>query len=814
MQAVSEFDTVVPAMAKQAAPTCYHCGVECVTTNIKADSRYFCCEGCKLVYEILNSNGLCDYYKLQTHPGLSQVKPVRNDKYSYLDDEAIAGKLYQFTDGNRAIITLYIPSIHCSSCMWLLEHLNRMDAGITESRISFTAKEVTIHFLRKKTTLRKVVELLTTIGYEPYISLEDAGEKKLRSQNKQRVIKLGIAGFCFGNIMMMSFPEYLSGTLGIEEEYAHMFRYLNLLLSLPVFFYSATEFYQTAWAGLKQKILNIDAPIVLALIITFSRSIYEILTNTGAGYLDSMSGIVFFMLAGRVVQERTYKSLSFTRDYKSYFPIAVNVKTTEGIVSRQLQDLKEKDVVILHHEEIIPADSIVLNDKALIDYSFVTGEAEPVRVAPGEIVYAGGRQTGEELIIQVAKPIAGSYLTSLWNHYAFRKNKTESNDKNSIIHILSKYFTIILFTLAAGTAAYWYLHDPSKIIDSISAMLIVACPCALLLSATFTNSNILRILGINGLYLRDSTVIEQIAKTNHIVFDKTGTITNGLNNEISVTGHHLTEDEKDIIYSITSQSNHPNSKAIVAWLGNRNKASLKNWQEHPGRGLSAKANNTDILIGSAEFTGAQDSSKNKATVYININNSITGIHIQPVFRNSMPALIKDLKENYTLSLLSGDNEKQKDQMSLLFGKSNNLKFGQKPVDKLNYIQALQNNGERVMMIGDGLNDAGALQQSNVGITLADDVNNFTPACDAIFKAEKLSKFKQLLELTKTSGTIVNISFVISILYNIAGLYFSMQGMMKPVLAAILMPCSTVSIVILSSGLSNIIAWKKGLSIKE
>jgi len=329
---------------------CYHCGTPCITNSVTLDEKVFCCDGCKLVYEILDSNGLCDYYKFQNHPGLSQIKAKRFDKYDYLDNKDIAAKLIKFTDGNYTIVNFYIPGVHCSSCMWLLEHLNKLDIGIAESRLNFTTKEVTIHFYTEKTSLRHIVELLATVGYEPYISLDDIGKKEFKDFNRQRIYKLGVAGFCFGNIMMMSFPEYFSINTGIEGKYVALFRMLNLILALPVFFYSASEFFNTAWKGLKQKTLNIDAPIALAIIITFGRSLYEIITKTGAGYLDSMSGIVFFMLVGRVLQERTYKSISFHRDYKSYFPIAVTVLTDKGTESKSLQDLKEKDVVALHND--------------------------------------------------------------------------------------------------------------------------------------------------------------------------------------------------------------------------------------------------------------------------------------------------------------------------------------------------------------------------------------------------------------------------------------------------------------------------------
>ena len=794
---------------------CYHCGTQCLTRTISIADKVFCCEGCRLVYEILNENGMCNYYQLQSHPGLSQIKSIRSDKYAYLDNEDIARQLYKFTSGDYTIVTFYIPGVHCSSCMWLLEHLQKVNSNISESRLNFTTKEVTIHFEKNKISLRKIVELLATIGYEPYISLDEADKKKAKNYNKQRIYKLGVAGFCFGNIMMMSFPEYLSFSTGMEQQYAHLFRYLYLLLAIPVFFYSSSEFFATAWKGIKQKTLNIDAPIALAIIITFGRSVFEILTNHGGGYLDSMSGIVFFMLVGRVAQERTYKSISFTRDYKSYFPIAVSVITADGIVSKKLQDLKEKDIVQLHNDEIIPADAVVLKGKPNIDYSFVTGESEPVQLKENDQIYAGGRQVGEQITIQIIKPVAGSYLTSLWNHYAFANNKAEQNNAESGLHILSRNFTYLLLGLALCTALYWGFHDPSKIISSVTAMLIIACPCALLLAATFTNGNILRILSNNGLYLRDALVIEQLAKIDYIVFDKTGTVTEGNQNNIVVSGHQFTEEEKNLLFSVVSPSKHPYSKMIAAWLGSRNRVLINDWKEIPGKGIVAWYGKIKIVVGSADFAGiAIDQEKDaKATVYVQIDDNVTAFHFLSVFRESVPQLIPSLASRYQLSLLSGDNDKQKVLLRDLFGAQSELLFGQKPIDKLLYIESLQKNHHKVMMIGDGLNDAGALQQSNVGITLADDINNFTPSCDAILDAKKFNLLPSILRLARSARVIINVSFGVSVLYNTIGLWFSMQGLLKPITAAILMPCSTISILLISSGVSSLLAHRLHLSLK-
>lgn len=812
MPSVKERNTIIIEQPIKESHDCYHCGTHCMTNSISIDDKYFCCEGCKLVYEIINENGLCDYYKLQSHPGLTQIKGVGNEKYAYLDDEKIASQLYKFTDGNHTIVTFYIPGIHCSSCMWLLEHMYKINPAITESRLNFSNKEVTIHFHKKEMSIRQLVELLTTIGYEPYISLEDTGNKNAPKTNWSRIYKLGIAGFCFGNIMMMSFPEYLTGSLGLEIQYAGLFRYLNLFLSIPVFFYCATEFFASAWAGLRQKMLNIDAPIALALIITYSRSIYEIASGTGSGYLDSMSGIVFFMLVGRAVQERTYRSISFHRDYKSYFPIAVYVITDSGSEYKNLQDLKEKDIVQLHHEEVIPADAMLIKGDAKIDYSFVTGESEAVQVEQGAMVYAGGKLVGEQVTIQVLKPVASSYLTSLWNHYAFKKDKSENNLRDSVIHKLSKYFTYILFFLAAVTAVYWAFNDPSRILPSVSAMLIIACPCALLLSATYTNGNLLRILSINGLFLRDASVIEQLGKINHIVFDKTGTLTQG-SNHLNYSGHELSDDEKDKVYSVALSSKHPYSKALVNYLGERKRVKIDSWEEHTGKGVEAIIGSDKILIGSALFVHAYVVN-DKASFYVRINDKLSSFEIKPTFRTSIEQILSKLRSNYKLSLLSGDNNKQEPALRKIFGRDAEFLFNQQPIDKLEYIEQLQQKNNKVMMIGDGLNDSGALQQSNAGITLTEDINNFTPSCDAILDAKKFTYLPSLLKLTKSASSIINFSFTFSILYNFVGLYFAVQGKMSPVIAAILMPISTISIVLITTVATSLSAKKQGLKINS
>jgi len=393
---------------------CYHCGEACDKQTIRIDKKIFCCQGCKTVYEILNKVELCDYYSLNANPGSAQKVPIRPEKFAFLDDKNLQEKLIHFKDDNQSHVTFYLPQMHCSSCIWLLENLNKLDNKIIRSQVNFLKKEVSVVFEHKLTSLRKVVELITSIGYEPHFSLNSISDKKTNTYDKSRIYKIGITGFCFVNIMMLSFPDYFS--LGNIEEKGlkQLFSYLCLGLSLPVFFYSASEFFISAWKSIKQTFLNIDAPIALAVLITFLRSVYEIISGTGAGYLDSMSGIVFFMLIGRFFQNKTYNTLAFNRDYTSYFPLGVTV-IDENRSEQQipLSELKVGQRIKIYSEEIIPADCILFYGKAKIDYSFVSGEAVPVEKGIGEIIYAGGKQVGGSLELEVVKEVSQSYLTQL-----------------------------------------------------------------------------------------------------------------------------------------------------------------------------------------------------------------------------------------------------------------------------------------------------------------------------------------------------------------------------------------------------------------
>ena len=792
--------------------TCFHCGENCSSSTIHIEEKKFCCEGCKLVYEILNENDLCKYYDITKTPGISVKGKFVSEKYVYLDDEKVKQKLIAFTNGKQTNVIFNLQQMHCSSCIWLLENLNRINPDIVRSQVDFPRKEVSVFFNEGNTSLRKVVELLTFIGYEPSISLNDLEVKQPRKFNRKQLFKIGIAGFCFGNIMMLSFPDYFSFGADMDESLKHFFSLLNLVLSLPVFFYCSSEFFISAWKGIQQKFLNIDAPISLAIIVTFIRSIYEITSGTGSGYMESMSGIVFFMLIGRFFQNRTYDTLSFERDYRSYFPIAVTVVKNNVEKATPVSDIKVGDRIIVRNNELIPADAILFNGEANIDYSFVTGEASPIGKVAGEIIYAGGKQIGSAIELEVIKEVSQSYLTQLWNNDAFRQ---EGNSDISFVNKTGKYFTVILFALAIGGFLFWLPSDLHRALNALTSVLIVACPCALLLSSTFTNGNILRIFGKNKFYLKNAGVIEKLGNIDTIVFDKTGTITQSNESVIEYSGKELTSIEQQLLRTLVVQSSHPLSKRILDHLPLTKNVIISSFKEHTGNGLESVIEGFNLKLGSYEFIyGKADPEANEASsscVSLMIEGNVYGKYlIKNQYRQGFEKLVSSLEKEYQLALLSGDNDAEKKYLTAIFNNKVSLNFKQSPMDKLNFIKTLQEKKHKILIIGDGLNDAGAFKQSDVGIAVSDDINNFSPSCDAILDGSRFNDLKKFIDYAKAGKNIIISSFIVSLIYNSVGLGIAVHGTLSPVIAAILMPLSSITIVLFTTGASSIVAKRKGM----
>lgn len=777
---------------------CFHCGDTCGHDVIVFDEKKFCCNGCKSVYALLSNSQLCDYYELNPASGTKMNKVVSSNKFAFLESEEIAAHFTTFSSDKHQRVKFYLPQIHCSSCIWLLENLQKLSEAIYHSSVEFTKKEIEVNFDPRKINIRQVAELLAHIGYEPYTSLNDLQEKDKDSRqalHRKYMMKIGVAGFCWGNIMMLTFPEYL-GLEALERDGLppELFRYLNMALIIPTFFYSAWEFFENAWYSFKQRRLNIDAPIALALVVTFGRSVYEVVMGTGGGFFDSLSGIIFFMLIGRALQNKTFDVINLNKEFSAYFPLAVaRLRDKEKVEYVPVHRIDTDDHLVIYNEEVIPVDAMLIKGRAEIDYSFVTGEEEISVVKPGSVIYAGGRQKGGQVELRAIREFSQSSFVKLWNQESHEKKRQQGT---SYITQISNYFSYVVIAIAATAFIYWSRLSMDNAWLALTAVLIIACPCALLLTATFTQGFLLNIFGRYGLFLKNGDVLKHLPFVNHIVFDKTGTLTQAGKGQVAFLGEKLEGADKVRLKSIFSQSKHPLSQAIQHYFKEMPRT-VEHFKEHPGKGMEAWIDEVYYKIGSAEFLGVEkQDAGHHAEVWVQKDGVLLGkFEVRVEVRKGIDTMLHELP--YPITLLSGDNESSKEYFQALLPQGSEMKFKQSPDDKYQHIKKLQAEKSKVMMLGDGLNDLAALKAGHVGIAVVENVLRFSPSSDGILMSNQLMYLDKFIRAAKASKDLIIFTFIISVVYNVVGLTIAVMAKLSPLIAAILMSSSTLSIVLIT-----------------
>jgi Cu+-exporting ATPase len=794
----------------QIATPCFHCGETCKDTVLEFQNHTFCCNGCKTVYEILEGADLNCYYDIEASPGI-RPKPIAGD-FEFLELPEVQKQIIQFEDDEIYKLLLSIPQVHCSSCIYLLEQLHEINAAILSSRVNFQRKEITLTVKKQPNILYDTFHLLNKIGYTPQIAQPE--KPNISATSKRLIIKIGVAGFCFGNIMLLSFPDYISGNSIIEDQFEHVFNYLIVLFILPVLFYAASDYFKAAYQNLKIKNLSVDVPIVLGILALFTRSIYEIFLLGQPGYFDSLAGFIFFLLIGKWFQSRTYENLSFNKSYSSFFPLAVLRKVKNEYKTTNIKDLKEGDIIQLRNREILPVNAQLLDEKASFDYSFVTGESKTITKKQKEHLFAGGKLTSATAQLMVTEAVNQAYLQDLWNTVP-----TSKSDKKitNIIDAVSQRFTLTIVVIAIFGFFFWLFYaDFNKALEVFTAILIVACPCALALAAPFTYGNASRIFSNINVYLKETSIVERLSKIKQLVFDKTGTLTQKDGAEVKFMGENLDEYTQKAIRSIVSCSLHPLSKTLAEHLTTSASLEVLNFEEVDGKGIKAILNGEDYVIGSmswliqngVDLHEVQDSQR--SSVHIAKNHIYLGyFEFGNAYRNQLLEQIKQLGKRYQISILSGDGNYEETFLRQQLESVITLAFHQSPEQKEAFIQKLKSNtGEEVMMLGDGINDAIALKASDIGVAITEDTGSFTPNSDIIMHANSLVKLPQILQYGKDCMHVLYMCLMVSLLYNLIGLGFAFSGWLTPLVAAILMPLSSITVVMVAVGFTNYFARKR------
>ena len=785
------------------AASCRHCGSDCGDEPIRAGRDVFCCHGCASVFALLNERGLGGYYTCDVTPGVSQraAAPRPLARFAVFDDPAVAASVRLFDDGELAGAVFAVPDLHCGACVWLLERLWRVDEGILRAEADLVRRTVQVWYRPARLSLREVAERLASIGYEPAIDAptdsshaRPAAREAARSR-RRLYLQIGLAGFAFGNAMIFSIPRYANGA-AIDPFLQSFFNTLNLALAVPVLLFSASGYFTAAWRAIAARTITLDVPIALGLSVLFARSVADIATGRDAGFLDSFTGLVFVLLLGRLFQLKTIDHLSFDRTFRSFLPLSVQVEGPHGPRPTPVDRVAPGDRLVVRAHEVVPVDAHLLDADGCVDYAFVTGESTPVALRHGATVHAGGRVVGSRLHLLASSRATDSRLAALWTNPAF------STEKSSSFATLSARFaagfTLIAAAFAfAGAWAWWPNADMA--VQVFTAVLIIACPCALTVAAPIALGTAMEMLSRHGLYLRRPAVVLELARVNAIAFDKTGTLTI-TRAGAAVVQRGLSDDGWRLARRLAAESVHPISRAI-AGAEETPAEGLVSWcRETAGQGIRGRVDGHDVAIGTSEYVSRQIGQIIPAgdTTVVAIDRHPCGrIWIGGVPRDGMEDAIDALNRSHDTHLISGDHAAEAPRWRPVFGER--MSFRQSPEQKLAFVTSQRDAGRRVLMIGDGLNDAGAFAAANVGLAVCETSACLVPACDALIDGSHLRELPSLLRYAGRATRVIATCFAVSIAFNAIGLTLALTGALTPLAAAILMPVSSLTIVALSAG---------------
>lgn len=744
----------------------------CIYCGTKTQGAPYCCNACEV---------------LALHVQPLPIMSTTQNKYSYLDQVEFR-ELYRHKNKSDYDYLFFAEGLHCSSCVHLLEKLPQFYDQIAEARVNFSHSTVSVK-LKDAASLGQVAHVIEELGYKPTpLSDQDNVADNYKIENRTFLKRIAVAGFCAGNTMLFVIPVYA----GLAGKWAQIFNWLSFFLFLPILFYSAVPFYRGALNSLKYKVVNVDLPIAIAMLSGFFLSTYNLLREDGAIYFDSTASFMFFILSARYLLKRVQQNYLSPARLKSFFQTEKYLRI-EGDQERSIpwSHTQVGDVLKIQRAQNLPSDCELLSPQATLDMSLFNGESMPKVFSCGMKLFGGTKVLDENILVRISVPFKQSKLGLLLEQ--LDQGALVKSHFVALTDRLAQKLIVTVFAIAILFFLFYFNTDPSEAFNRSLALIVLACPCALAFGSPLALGLALKKAQKMGILLKDATSLERILQVKNIFFDKTGTLTEGALSLSHSEPKKIETDLKNIILSLEATSYHPIAFALrKSWEHPTNLFKVEDHQEILGRGVRGKIQDDIYEIRHlAESTHEAET----AIELLKNNQSICRLYFTDSIRQDSPQAIYRLqKQGMNCFLVSGDKKARVMQTADECGIAKENAFGELfPEDKKEILQKYPN----TCMIGDGANDSLSLQAADVGIAVKGSVDLSLTSADIYFTRGGLLPFFDLMVLAKQTRRVLVRNLTLSLVYNTIGGTLALAGFINPMMAAILMPLSSIAIILSS-----------------
>jgi heavy metal translocating P-type ATPase len=766
---------------------CDHCG-----DSFKGNPDimpYFCCHGCETVYTLLNESNLEQFYDIKEEAYCFDkplsLKNLKETDHRHLDHPSVKERL-----DSRTEVTFFVEGVHCVACMWLMEKLPLLleDVSSAELNLSQSLLHLTIS---EQAQLSLIAKTLDNLGYPAHLIMNDDEKQMLKKKDfRQQLLRIGIAGACMGNHMIMALALYL----GLTGPLATYFHWFSLGLSLPVVFYSATPFYKSVFLGFKTKQVSIDLPIAIAIFVAWLVSIFNIWAGMDHIYFDTISMLVFLLLSSRTLLSQSTRNLSGPLSMLSLLvPSGVTKwdQKTETDRFIPLEEVKKDDELIFQPGDTFSVDGTITKGESTCDESSLTGEFLPKKIKQGSNVYAGTINIQGKVHVKTTATGENSRLGNIIKTLGTLSKKGIVKRAD----IIAKWFVYSILSITTIHFIIWLFFSLETAFNRSLSIIIISCPCALALATPLTVSLALKRATEMGILIKDSSIFEHIHKIKNIFLDKTGTLTIGkfsVEKLIFLDTTESTQELQQILYSLESKSNHPIAKAITEYLSGNILLHIENFEEEVGVGVKGTINGISYSV-------AQDKQSNQSTKtsVCLFRNQVTVIKIilMDKLRDEAQILINGFhSRSLNITLLSGDQKTVTTYYGEQLGISKETIHGELlPDEKCEQIKKVNHS----LMIGDGANDVLALSTADVGIAVQGSMEVSLQASDAYLLGTNLTNILSLIDLSHLTVQTMIINFSVSLGYNLIGITLALLGYVTPLVSAIFMPLSALTVYLIA-----------------